>query len=135
MRERYGTGAYLIGFGTDRGEVAAASLWDAPMEVKQVRPARSDSYEGLFHETGIRAFLLPLRHPLEDAVRDVLLPTRLERAIGVIYRPESELASHYFEASLPNQFDEVIFFDETGAVEPLGEKSPEGAPETWPFGA
>lgn len=133
-REIYGDAAYLVGFGTDHGTVAAATDWDGPMEVKHVRPAHSDSYERLCHEAGVPAFALSLRHPRRDAVRDELLVPRLERAIGVIYRPETELASHYFQAVLPLQFDEYIWFDETRAVTPLGRVETHGMPDTYPFG-
>jgi len=126
--------AYLVGFGTDHGTVAAASEWDAPVEVKAVRPAHPDSYERLCHDATLPAFLLPLRDPVREAVRQELTPPRLERAIGVIYRPETELASHYFQASLPTQFDEYVWFDETRAVSALGETPAAGMPETYPFG-
>ena len=117
-RLKFGSDAYLIGFGTDRGTVAAASEWDAPMETMQVRSAHPESYEHLFASSGVRAFALHLREPKRRAVRDELTPSRLERAIGVVYRPESELLSHYFQASLPRQFDEFVWFDETRAVTP-----------------
>jgi len=133
-RRVYGEQAYLIGFGTDRGTVAAASDWDGPMEIKQVRPAHPDSYERLCHETNTEAFLLALRAPFRDEVRDELLPPRLQRAIGVIYRPETELASHYFQASLPEQFDEYIWFDQTRAVGALRAEVARGMPDTYPFG-
>jgi protein-L-isoaspartate(D-aspartate) O-methyltransferase len=126
--------AYLVGFGTDRGTVAAASDWDAPLEIKDVRPAHAESYERLCHDAAVPAFLLPLRYPAREAVREELLPPRLERAIGVIYRPESELASHYFQASLPGQFDEYVWFDRTVAVTALGRVPEAGMPETYPFG-
>jgi protein-L-isoaspartate(D-aspartate) O-methyltransferase len=126
--------AYLVGFGTDRGTVAAASDWDAPLEIKDVRPAHAESYERLCHDAAVPAFLLPLRYPAREAVREELLPPRLERAIGVIYRPESELASHYFQASLPGQFDEYLWFDRTVAVTALGQAPKPGMPETYPFG-
>jgi protein-L-isoaspartate(D-aspartate) O-methyltransferase len=120
VRERFADEAYLIGFGTDHGTVAAATDWDGPMEVKRVRPSHPDSYERLCHDTRLAAFLLPLGDASTDArLRDELLTTRLERAIGVIYRPETELMSHYFEARLPEQFDEWIWIDETSAVTPL----------------
>ena len=89
------------------------------MEIKQVRPAHEDSYEFLCHETGQQSFLLPLRHADSQTLRSELLKPRLERAIGVIYRPETELASHYFQAILPQQFDEYVWFDKTSAVQPL----------------
>jgi protein-L-isoaspartate(D-aspartate) O-methyltransferase len=133
-RERFGAGACLIGFGTDHGTVAAASNWDEPMQVMRVRPAHEDSYECLCHESGTKAFLLPLRQPRHPAVRDELLAPRLERAIGVIYRPETEMLSHYFQAALPAQFDEYIWFDETRAVQPLRVHEVAGVPETYPFG-
>jgi len=116
VREKFGDRSYAIGFGTDRGTVAAASNWDAPMELKEVRPSHPDSYEHLCHETGRRAFFMPLRNPLLLPLRAALLEPRLERAIGVIYRPDTELVSHYFQASLPMQFDEWIWIDETTAV-------------------
>jgi protein-L-isoaspartate(D-aspartate) O-methyltransferase len=130
--------AYVVGFGTDHGTVAAASDWDEPMQRMRVRPAHADSYERLFHESGLPAFALPLRTPRRAALRDELRAPRLERAIGVIYRPDTELASHYFYASLPDQFDELVWFDETGAVQPLdvavARRTGSDLPETYPFG-
>jgi erythromycin esterase-like protein len=133
-RATFGDGAYLVGFGTDHGTVAAASDWDGPMEVKQVRPAHAESYERLCHDAAVGAFLLALRDPRRREIRDELTPARLERAIGVVYRPETELASHYFQAVLPAQFDEYVWFDETRAVTPLGHIQTRGTPETYPFG-
>lgn len=133
-RWSFGDGAVLVGFGTDHGTVAAASNWDEPMEIKRVRPARQDSYEYLCHETGVEAFLLHLSPAPRDALREELASPRLERAIGVIYRPETELQSHYFPAVLPAQFDAWIWFDETSAVTPLPAQVEPGLPETWPFG-
>jgi protein-L-isoaspartate(D-aspartate) O-methyltransferase len=134
VRQKYSDAAYLIGFGTDHGTVAAASQWGGPMEVKQVQPSHIDSYERLCHEAGADQFFLPLRQPLQQITRQKLLAERLERAIGVIYRPETELQSHYFYASLPRQFDEYIWFDETRAVEPLLKETGKGLPGTFPFG-
>jgi erythromycin esterase-like protein len=135
VRERYGRQAVLVGFSTDRGSVTAASDWDAPAERKRVRPAREDSYEGLLHAVGRPALLLRLRDGGPAA--EALVARRLERAIGVIYRPETERVSHYFFARLAEQFDAVIHFDETSAVEPLersvGWEAGE-APETYPTG-
>jgi protein-L-isoaspartate(D-aspartate) O-methyltransferase len=133
-REAYQDDAYLIGFGTDHGTVAAASDWDAPLEIKDVRPAHGESYEHLCHEAAVPAFVLPLRYPAREAIREELRPPRLERAIGVIYRPETELASHYFQACLPRQFDEYVWFDRTTAVRALGRVQTAGMPETYPFG-
>jgi protein-L-isoaspartate(D-aspartate) O-methyltransferase len=126
--------AFLVGFGTDHGTVAAATDWDGPMEIKRVVPAHAESYERLCHDAGIAAFLLALRHPRRADVRAELTPARLERAIGVIYRPETELQSHYFQAILPQQFDEYVWFDETRAVTPLAGPVAHGMPETYPFG-
>ncbi len=134
VRQKYPDEAYLIGFGTDHGTVAAASEWGGPMEVKQVQPSHIDSYERLCHEAKTDNFLLPLSKPLQETTRNELLAERLERAIGVIYHPETELQSHYFYASLPRQFDEYIWFDETRAVEPLTRETTKGMPDTFPFG-
>jgi protein-L-isoaspartate(D-aspartate) O-methyltransferase len=133
-RQEFGDGVYSIGFGTHSGTVAAASDWDGPMEVKEVLPSLEQSYERLCHETGRPRFLLPLRGRSTAEVRDRLATPRLERAIGVIYRPETELASHYFQAVLPAQFDEYIWFDESRAVTPFATKELEGLPDTYPFG-
>jgi protein-L-isoaspartate(D-aspartate) O-methyltransferase len=133
-REEFGHTAYSIGFGTHAGTVAAASNWDGPMEVKTVLPSLKQSYERLCHETGRPQFMLPLRGRSAAEVRNRLAKPRLERAIGVIYRPETELASHYFQAVLPAQFDEYIWFDESRAVTPFETKELEGLPDTYPFG-
>ncbi|APW60543.1 erythromycin esterase family protein [Paludisphaera borealis] len=134
VRERHGREAVSVGFTTYDGTVTAASNWDAPAERKQVRPALAGSYEALFHDVRPGRYLLCLRG--DDRVAGLRGP-RLERAIGVIYRPETERASHYFPASLPAQFDAVIHFDRTRAVEPL-ERSTEWeageVPETFPSG-
>ena len=134
VRQEYGDAAYLIGFGTDHGTVAAASEWGGPREIKQVRPSHRDSYEYVCHEVKTDNFLLPLRKPLKAITREKLLQERLERAIGVIYRPETELQSHYFYASLPRQFDEYIWFDETRAVEAIPRGTTTDMPDTFPFG-
>jgi protein-L-isoaspartate(D-aspartate) O-methyltransferase len=135
-RAELGDRAYIVGFGTDHGTVAAASGWGEPVQRMRVRPSHADSYERLFHDAAVPAFLLPLRHPRRAAIRDELAPPRLQRAIGVVYRPDTELESHYFHASLPHQLDELIWFDETRAVEPLGatERSTVDLPETYPLG-
>jgi protein-L-isoaspartate(D-aspartate) O-methyltransferase len=133
-RDEFGNGVYSIGFGTHSGTVAAASDWDGPMEVKTVLPSLQQSYERLCHETRHPQFMLPMRGRSAAEVRNRLAKPRLERAIGVIYRPETELASHYFQAVLPAQFDEYIWFDETRAVTPFGTKELEGLPDTYPFG-
>jgi protein-L-isoaspartate(D-aspartate) O-methyltransferase len=133
-RKAYGQDAYLVGFGTHAGTVAAATDWDGPMEVKAVRPALAGSYERLFHETGVQRFLLPLRQCASPGLLADLSVPRLERAIGVIYRPETERQSHYFDAVLPRQFDEYIWFDDTRAVTPLPTEAMEGLAETYPFG-
>lgn len=136
-RQAFGDGTYLIGFGTHTGTVAAASDWGAAMQVMKVRPSHPRSYEHVAHESGIPTFFLPLRRDADAGLREALIPERLERAIGVIYRPDTELQSHYFHASLPRQFDEWIWFDESTAVTPIGEehrKALAGLPDTFPFG-
>jgi erythromycin esterase-like protein len=134
VRTAYGDEAVLIGFGTDRGTVAAASDWGAEMRIMDVRPARDDSWEAAFRRTGIARSLTDWRGSKAPALRDALSQPLLERAIGVVYRPETERASHYFEAVLADQFDAFVWFEETTAVTPLGRERPHGAPDTWPFG-
>ncbi len=133
-REEFGADVYSVGFGTHTGTVAAASDWDGPMEVKIVRPSLAGSYERLMHEARVPGFLLDLSDDGETELRDALARPRLERAIGVIYRPETERMSHYFEAVLPEQFDEYVWFDTTSAVTPLRTDELEGMPDTYPFG-
>ena len=127
MRERHGRDAVLVGFTTHIGTVTAASDWDGPAERKRVRPSLPNSYENLFHEFGIGNFLLTSTSLLEEE--------RLERAIGVIYLPQTERRSHYFTAKMSQQFDAVIHYDTTRAVEPL-ERWPivhtDEVPETYP---
>lgn len=118
-RDRFGEQAYLIGQGTDHGTVAAASNWERAMEVKHVRPSHPDSYERLMHLSEMNSFFLPLTKSKNPQLTAALAARRLERAIGVIYRPDSERLSHYFDASLSHQFDEWIWIDETSAVRPL----------------
>jgi protein-L-isoaspartate(D-aspartate) O-methyltransferase len=129
-RTAFGAGVYVVGFGTDHGTVAAAHSWDDPMTVMRVRPSRPDSYERLCHDTGVPAFSLHLRDPVREDLRAELADPRLERAIGVVYRPDTELQSHYFQAILPAQFDEYIWFDETSAVDPLPGLPADGAAES-----
>ena len=138
VRERHGAEAVLVGFSTYAGTVTAASDWGAPAEHKRVRPGLPGSYEALFHDVaqgdGGPRFFLPLRGG--DA-SDRLREPRLQRAIGVIYRPETERVSHYFDARLADQFDALLHFDETRAVEPLertGGWEAGEPPETFPFG-
>lgn len=133
-RTAFGADAVLIGFGTDRGTVAAATDWDEPMEVKSVRPARADSYEFAFRKSGLARGLTDWRTAQNGEVAAVLREPMLERAIGVVYRPETELASHYFEAVLAEQFDAYVWFEETRAVTPLPAGHANGMPETYPFG-
>jgi protein-L-isoaspartate(D-aspartate) O-methyltransferase len=134
VKEKFGAEARLIGFGTHRGTVAAAQDWDEPMEAMEVRPSLPGSYERVCHEAEVPRFLLDLREGANEAAVQALLEPRLERFIGVIYRPETERWSHYAQAVLPNQFDCWLWFDETRAVTPLpGEQLP-GEDETYPFG-
>ena len=134
VRQRYANEAVLVGFMTYSGTVTAASDWDGPAERKRVRPALHDSYEYLFHQQGLGDFLITLKDgPAAMALRQ----PRLERAIGVIYLPQTERQSHYFDARLSEQFDAVIHFDETRALEPLERKAlweSGEPPETFPTG-
>jgi erythromycin esterase-like protein len=135
-RERHGDAAVLVGFTTYNGTVTAASDWDQPAEVKRVRHGIPGSFEALFHGLESSSLLLSLRG--QQALSEALTTPRLERAIGVIYRPETERVSHYFKARLPAQFDAVLHFDRTEAVEPLdpvsGREPAGDAPETYPVG-
>jgi erythromycin esterase-like protein len=133
-RTAFGNEAVLIGFGTDRGRVAAAHAWDEPMQIMNVLPARPDSYEALFREAKIARSLTDWRPVQKMALREALGEPRLERAIGVIYRPDSELASHYFKAVMAEQFDAYIWFEVTDAVAPFAPAMAQDIPETYPFG-
>jgi erythromycin esterase-like protein len=138
-KEKWAAKARLIGFGTHAGTVAAADDWDEPMKIKQVRSSLPDSYERLSHDSGISRFLLDLREgEVGRDVREALMEPRLERFIGVIYRPDTERWSHYSETILPGQFDGWVWFDETNAVTQLaGEQRPGDVrheDETYPFG-
>src|SRR5438045_6063215 len=133
-REHFGGGAFAIGFTTYSGTVTAASDWGDPAERKRVRPALAGSYEDFFHSTGLPRFWMNLREPNEAIT--LLREERLERAIGVIYRPQTERLSHYFEARLPEQFDAVLHLDEMRVLEPLERTSiwdTGELPETYPF--
>ena len=133
VRQRYGSSACLVGLTTHAGEVTAARAWDAPAELRSVRPSLHGSYERLFHETGLPMLMLRLATP---ELRRALAAPRLERAIGVIYQPKTERASHYFEAILPDQFDLVAHVDQTRALEPLETWAHHEVdlPETYPTG-
>jgi erythromycin esterase-like protein len=134
QKYKYAADAVLVGFTTYHGAVMAASDWGKSAERKRVRPALASSYEALFHAAGRDRFLLIMND--SDGVTQQLRAVRLERAIGVIYRPETERQSHYFRARLPDQFDAVLHFDETRAVKPLetAEEWETGElPETFPF--
>ncbi|WP_089400062.1 erythromycin esterase family protein [Noviherbaspirillum humi] len=135
VRERHGKEAYLVGFTTHAGTVTAASEWDTPAELKKVVPSRPDSIERLFHDAGIGNFLLPIRG--RKAIEAALQERRLERAIGVIYLPDTERISHYFHADIVRQFDAVIHIDHTRALHPLDRTSSwqhDEVPETFPSG-
>jgi protein-L-isoaspartate(D-aspartate) O-methyltransferase len=134
-KEKFGEKARLIGFGTHGGTVAAADDWDEPMQVKTVRPSLPESHERMCHDAGLPRFLLDMREGVVGPeLEEALLAPRLERFIGVIYRPETERWSHYAQATLARQFDAFVWFDETEAVRPLpGEQRP-GEGETYPFG-
>ena len=138
-REHYGGETVLVGWSTYAGTVTAATNWDELPQRKRVRPGLRGSYEELFHETNLPRLLVNLRD--DERAREVLSGPRLQRAIGVIYRPETERQSHYFHARLPAQFDSLIHVDETRAVEPLERTAGwlprdahDDAPETFPSG-
>ena len=132
-RERFGDACCAIGMTTHEGEVTAAHAWEEPAALRVVRPSLPGSYERLFHETGLGGFVLRLSNP---ALAGALATPRLERAIGVLYRPETERASHYFSAHLPDQFDLLVHIDRTRAVEPLETwaRHELDLPETYPTG-
>jgi erythromycin esterase-like protein len=135
VRQRYPAQTRLVGFTTYQGTVTAASGWGGSAERKRVRPALPGSFEALFHEAQLNRSLLLLKDSI--TLRQALHEPRLERAIGVIYRPENERQSHYFQSQLVDQFDAVIHLDETRAVEPLERTSvwDKGeVPETFPVG-
>jgi erythromycin esterase-like protein len=135
-REQHGGAAALLGFSSHHGTVTAASDWGDPAETKQVRPGLAESCEDLFHRAGSDRFCLILRGNRE--LQQALAAPRLQRAIGVIYRPESERQSHYFHVRLPRQFDAIVHLDETHALVPLDPRSVEPPvpepPETYPSG-
>jgi erythromycin esterase-like protein len=135
-RQRDAARTTLIGFSTYSGTVTAASNWDRPAERKQVRPALPHSYEQLFHRVGMPAFSLCLRDLADTAAVAALEEPRLQRAIGVVYKPDSERQSHYYYVKLAQQFDAIIHFDHTRAVEPLERTARErdDVPETFPTG-
>jgi erythromycin esterase-like protein len=133
-REKYGDDAVLVGFTTHHGTVTAASDWGGLAERKRVRPALPGSYEAVFHAAHADRLLLIWDEA--NVLVQRLRESKLERAIGVIYRPDTERQSHYFQARLPDQFDAVLHFDETRAVEPLeytSEWEVGELPETFPF--
>jgi erythromycin esterase-like protein len=136
VRERHPGEAFLIGFTTYAGTVMAADDWGEPGHVKRVRPGMAGSYERLFHDAGDPAFVLTLGD--NARLKEQLRRKTLERAIGVIYRPDTERWSHYFEARLADQFDAVIHVDETRAVQPVravaDAPDQELVPETYPTG-
>ncbi len=135
VREAFRDQCRLIGFTTYTGTVTAASGWHLPAERKLVVSSLEGSYEKLFHEVGIPKFWLNLTG--DESVLDAMRKPHLERAIGVVYVPENERQSHYFEANLAGQFDAVIHCDLTRAVEPLESTTAwklDEAPETFPAG-
>lgn len=133
-RQRWGDEVALIGFGTDIGTVAATTSWDGPMEIKRLRSAREGSYEACCRDTGLPAFLLDLTPDQQPDVLDLLSEPRLERAVGVIYRPDTELISHYFSADLTRQFDAWVWYEETNAVTAIPAAGVSEERETYPFG-
>lgn len=134
LREAHGDAARLIGFGTHTGTVAAADEWDEPMRIKAVNPSLPGSYEQIMHGSGIDRFLLDLRNGTHEDAREALMGERLERYIGVIYRPDTERWSHYSKAVLPDQYDAFVWFDLSSAVTALVPPGATGSDDTWPSG-
>jgi erythromycin esterase-like protein len=136
VRERHPGDCCLVGFTTHTGSVTAAHDWDMPAQRMRVLPSRSDSFEMIMHRCGASKFLLPLRGDAEHVY--MLRAPRLQRAIGVVYRPQSERLSHYFSARLADQFDAVVHIDETHALQPLAPgpawRETLEVPETYPSG-
>lgn len=116
IREHHAGDSVAVGFSTYTGTVTAASDWDQPAERMTVRPALPHSYELLFHQVGVPDFLVLTG---DARAATVLAPARLQRAIGVVYRPDTERRSHYYHAHLAQQFDVMLHYDTTRAVEPL----------------
>ena len=133
VRERHPADCVLVGFSTYGGTVTAADNWDEPARTKRVRPGLPGSYEDLFHATGSPRFVL---WPKAPGLPDEARAERLQRAIGVIYRPETERQSHYFHARLADQFDCLIHIDQTRALAPLERvvARTDEPPETYPTG-
>jgi erythromycin esterase-like protein len=139
MRERHPRETYSVGFTTYDGTVTAASDWDEPARRRRIRPALAGSYEELFHEaSGVAESDLMLNLRDEGSMTRLLADPRLERAIGVVYKPETERFSHYFHAIAPRQFDTMLHLDRTSALQPLdrdpGFETAEELAETYPFG-
>src|SRR6478672_11723460 len=133
-RQEFGARAVPIGFGTHAGTVAAASDWDAPMQVIPVNPSLPESCERQFHDSGVGPSLFDMRQGQRDELRERFGDSRLERFIGVVYRPDTERWSHYADAELSRQFDAWVWFDNTSAVNALADGHAQGMPETYPFG-
>jgi erythromycin esterase-like protein len=131
-KAKFGDSAVPIGFSSDRGHVMAADEWGARPRVKAVVPARADSWERIFRDAGHPRALTNWR--TDRGLAADLSARRLERAVGVIYRPESERTSHYFDARLSRQYDAMVWFEETSADSPLAGAPAEGAPDIYPFG-
>ena len=137
VRQRHSGEVALVGFGTHTGTVAAAHDWGDEMSVMDVRPSRAGSIERLCHDSAVRRFLLDLREGHDEALRHALSEPLLQRFIGVIYRPDTELQSHYARTSPARQYDGYAWFDETRAVHALPApkvQSRDEVPETYPFG-
>lgn len=133
-RENFGDKAALVGFGTGQGEVAAANDWGGTMHIKSIRQPLEGSFEKLWQKSGTDRALLDIRYGLDQSLRQTLEKDYLQRAIGVIYRPETERMSHYFDAAPADQFDYYVWLNETRAVTPLEHISESGPADTYPFG-
>ena len=135
LRQRYGQEVFIVGMSTYTGTVTAARDWDEPAQCRQVRPGLAGSWEDLLHQAEVDRYLLLLRG--NEALHQLGGAARLQRAIGVVYRPETERHSHYLMTRLPQQFDALLHIDHSHALEPL-DQGPAWVsgevPETYPSG-
>jgi erythromycin esterase-like protein len=119
-----------IGFTTYNGFVTAADEWDLPCKYKKVNDGMSGSIEEVFHKVSENimnvGFMIIFRSKTSEnylaeksVIEDLSKRAYLERAKSVIYRPNTERRSHYFDCKIAKQFDIVIHIDNTNALQPL----------------
>ncbi|HKT59005.1 MAG TPA: erythromycin esterase family protein [Gemmatimonadales bacterium] len=122
-RRNLGDEVRLVGFGVNSGSLTAAGSWGGPGRATLLRPACAESYESICKAALLPAFALSLRDGVTGELREALSGARLQRAVGPVYQPETEQVSHYRQVSLPDQFDEYIWFNEGHAIMPVPELS------------